>query len=73
MHDPVTGAPTRILCSIYVDDGRTWDNCTAVADAFLELHENFEQFLLRELKILFDSPEDYFNLLLRSLPRETIR
>ena len=44
-----------------------------VAEAFLELHENFEQFLLREFKILFDSPEDYFDLLLRSLSRETIR
>jgi len=30
------GAPRRIICSVYVDDGRTWDNCAAVCDGFYE-------------------------------------
>ena len=33
--DPQTGAPCRILCSVYVDDGRLWDNSSTVADEFL--------------------------------------
>ena len=30
------GAPKRIICSVYVDDGRTWDNCVDVCDGFYE-------------------------------------
>ena len=26
--------PQRIVCTIYVDDGRTWDNCNTVCDDF---------------------------------------
>ena len=28
------GAPQRIICSVYVDDGRTWDNCPEACDGF---------------------------------------
>jgi hypothetical protein len=36
------GAPRRIICSVYVDDGRTWDNCAAVCDEFyVRLKERF--------------------------------
>ena len=44
-----------------------------IVEAFLELHEHFEPFFLRELKIFLNGPEDDFNLLLRSLSRETYR
>ena len=27
--------PVRIICSVYVDDGRTWDNCASDCDGFL--------------------------------------
>ena len=28
--------PVRIICSVYVDDGRTWDNCADVCDGFYD-------------------------------------
>ena len=28
------GRPQRIVCSVYVDDGRTWDNCNQICDKF---------------------------------------
>ena len=30
----VNGAPQRIVCVVYVDDGRTWDKCNTVCDGF---------------------------------------
>ena len=38
----VNGAPQRIVCVVYVDDGRTWDNCKMVCDGFYtRLQERF--------------------------------
>ena len=28
--------PERFVCTLYVDDGRTWDNCNALCDAFYD-------------------------------------
>ena len=42
VYAPASAVPERILCLIYVDDGRTWDNCSTVCDAFYKrLGERF--------------------------------
>ena len=34
--DGMAKPPKRIICSVYVDDGRTWDNVPDICDAFYE-------------------------------------